>query len=215
MAPVGEPSHQVTRTRGVRIGLRPSSPPVWLEPGGQLVRQGLALAPVVVRVRQSQSYSCRWLGATSGAGPDARRPEVLSGRLQFVGLVNNAGHRRHGVIPSTRADSRFLLVLKSHGDSRAGRLVRFRPAEETPNRRFDSWSRCPIFWHPPTHHAQRNLSFRGCSWAEPGTQAQARVGLLPSWVLGSSNECYQKSMGAGERPKFQIRYLNYNNNGRS
>ncbi len=108
MAPVGEP--RVIRTRGVRIGPRPSSPQEWLEPGGQLVRQGPG--PCASRGQSSavallQSYSCRRLGATSGAGPDARRPEVLSGRLQFVGLVNSVGHQRHGVIPSTWADSRF------------------------------------------------------------------------------------------------------------
>ena len=156
VAPASEPSHRMTRISGVWIRPHPSSLLAQPEPGRQLVQQGPGPGASRGQSPTVKEQSPPAVRSNQRARPRCPTPGgIFSGRYQFIGPVNSTAHHRHGVIPSSRVDSRFLLVSKSHGDSRAGRSLRFEPAEETPpNQRLEWWARCPIFWHPPAHRAK-------------------------------------------------------------
>jgi hypothetical protein len=92
-----------------------------------------------------RSYSGRRLGATSGAGPDARRPEVLSRRPWFR---RNSDRR---VIGDTVRSHPFgpkpdLTCFEKPRRSAGGLTRKDQAAEET--QRLEPWPRCPIFWQP-------------------------------------------------------------------
>ena len=94
-----------------------------------------APAPVAVRVRQSRNNSCRRTGTTSRWGLDARRsdadsPEDINSSGQGLARPTASTVRFHP--PGPIAGSYLLRKAVSHGDLRAGRPVRFGPAEEMP-----------------------------------------------------------------------------------